>query len=446
MKKYLIAFCVLTGLWSNSVFAEDYSNFLIQVDEVGRKYAQITNSEQSNSMILEGHISKVNHQLSSTVADKNKTAMDYFVLSNILYRVDQTTSNAYIKKANELLSDNPYIIYELAMHEHRAQNCQVALPLYKRAGVLSEKHKTPVYWAYVTHCQLVTGKYSDAIDSWKKANFGEHHTSIEKGMYEIFSNTDPESKREKIMSDVSNDSQNALCELLELDKNWETDWWNIGTNSIYLNHDLKWIERLAQENAQLKPAKSLCVDAVALDDVAFKAYIIQAGYWTGQYKLPDASSATFVLIRELIRRKIATSAEIFNHYGTQLQARFKQKQPVEKRTLDMLAYLYDATNDHIKLKEIDEYGWKVLKLQVYAESYVRWLTQADKEQLIPLLAQEFPNSDKLQVVNLTLHEKSSHKIDYLAKYVASQFANVKNNWAGPDRLNNYMNLFESELK
>ncbi|HSI42973.1 MAG TPA: hypothetical protein VK949_01410 [Methylotenera sp.] len=113
----------------------------------------------------------------------------------------------------------------------------------------------------------------------------------------------------------------------------------------------------------------------------------------------------------------------------------------------MLAFLYSATNQSDKLKEIDKYGWKKLKLQNYAESYIMGMqsTDAEYQSMVEQAAKDFPNSVIIQKANLMLHSQSADRPNYLLKYVAAQFADVKNHLLGPYRLNDYMASLEYEI-
>jgi hypothetical protein len=292
----------------------------------------------------------------------------------------------------------------------------------------------------------VLGDYAGAIDSWRKVDFRNNHTGIEKSMYEIFSSKDPDSEREGHIESVSEGVPDSVCELVELDRNWERDWWNIEENSEYLEYDTALANNVAKRNSKVQAAVGLCVDAVALNDNDFRNYIVKSGYWGGKYLLPDGPMATYMLIRELGKRKIATPAEIVERYEGQLVKRHASD-PKNQRTLDILAYLYSATGSGEKLKKIDLHGWKVLGIQKYAESYIKGIPPAAPEfrEAVVSAAVDFPNSVKIQGANAFLNHQSDAKAEFLMRYVAAQFSDVKNHMYGPYRLNDFMASLEYEV-
>lgn len=446
MKKTFVAALMAILVWIPSAKSAEVPQFISESQATGEKYQGLASSPESIRLMREGKKSEVNARLKTLVPDKSKTVYDYFILSNMLYRADIQASNSYIKMADELSPDNPFILFERAMHEHRAGNCNAALPMYEKASVLNKETQNPVLWGYVTHCRLVLGDYAGAIDSWRKVDFRNHHTRIEKSMYDIFSSKDPDSERENLIGSVSEGVLDAVCELVELDRNWERDWWNIVENNEYLEHDVALANNVAKKKKNVQGAVGLCVDAVALNDSDFRNYIAEAGYWGGKYVLPDGPMATYMLIRELGKRKIATPAEIVERYEGQLVKRHLAE-PKNQRTLDILAYLYSSTGGGEKLKKIDLHGWKVLGIQKYAESYIVGIPPAAPEfrQSVVSAAVDFPNSAKIQGANAFLNRQSDAKAEFLMKYAAAQFSDVKNHIYGPYRLNDFMASLEYEV-
>ncbi|MCW1983641.1 hypothetical protein FHY25_004014 [Xanthomonas arboricola] len=421
-------------------------DFASRVGKVAEKYESLAESPEADQLIEQGKKSQVNARLKTLVPDNEKNVLDYFVLSNLLYRSDIPASDAYIKIAEKGAPDNPLILFERAMHEHRAGQCAAALPLYEKAGALLEGRRRPVaLWAYVTHCRLVLGDATGAIKAWEKVDFREKHTAIEKAMYEIFSKTDPDADREQLIQSIHAGDAGAVCKLVKLDKNWEIDWWNTKEQPDFLRHDLALINGLAKNNKSMQLAAGLCVEAVKLEDAAFKDYVSSAGYWGNGYALPQDPAATYTLISQLSQRKLATAAQLLEHYGAQPEARHQQS-PGDRWTLDVLAYLYSANDHKAKLKALDLYGWKTLHIENYALSYVRGLAETDPgyKTVVADAARDFPHSTELQLLNLRLHSESSDKLDYLMRYVASQFPNVREHLTGPYRLNDFMSALKNE--
>lgn len=446
MKHLLIATFLAAQIYSLPAYSEDIQEFITKSQVVGKKYQDIADSTQSLQLYKNGKKNEVNASLNALVSDNNKTVYDYFILSNMLYRADRSISKSYMEKANELSPNNPYILLELGMREHRAGNCSAALPLYAKAATLFEKSR-PNLWSYITHCHLSLGNYAAAIESWSKVDFRNNHIKIEKAMYEIFSIRNPDSERDMHISSVYVGKPDAVCELVELDRRWEVDWWNLNENKVYLNHDISLVKSLSKKNKELQIPIDLCVDSVVLNDEAFSKYISDSGYWGKSYILPEGPMATYFLIRELKNRELATPAAILAHYEDQLVKRHTAD-PDNLRTLDILANLYSSTENNEKLKKIDDYGWKKLGNQKYAESYIHGITTTDPEfrDAVEAAAVQFPNSAIIQKAYLTLHQQSELRERALMKYVAAEFANVKNSLRSKFRLSDYMASLKHEME
>lgn len=433
---------ICTGL-AHSATQEDFTS---RVGVVAAKYERLTRSPEARLLIEQGKKSQLNARLKALVPDDEKTVIDHFVLSNMLYRSDIPASDAYMKAAERALPNNPFILFERAMHEHRAGHCAAALPLYERASLsFNDRQRPDTLWAYVTHCRLMLGDAAGAISAWEKVDFREHHTGIEKAMYEIFSKANPDAEREQLIQSIMDGDAGGVCKLIKLDNNWEIDWWNTMEQADFLKHDIALINGLAKHNNKINLAAGLCIEAVALDDPAFREYVSSAGYWGNRFALPEDPAATYRLISQLNERKLATPAEILERYGALLEARHQQA-PDDRSTLDLLAFLYSATGRKEKLKGVDLYGWKTLHIQNYALSYVKGLaeTDPDYQRVVAEAARDFPDSTELQRLNLALHGESSDGLTYLMRYVASQFPNVEEHLTGRYRLNDFMAALKNE--
>lgn len=433
-------------IWTGPAYSATQEDFTSRVSEVAATYERLARSPEAQLLIEQGRKSRVNARLKALVPDNEKTVIDYFVLSNMLYRSDIPTSDAYMKTAERALPNNPLILFERAMHEHRAGHCAAALPLYERASrSFKGKQRPATLWAYVTHCHLMLGDAAGAISAWEKVDFRENHTAIEKAMYEIFSKANPDAEREQLIQSIMAGDASGVCELIKLDKNWEIDWWNTKEKADFLKHDIALIRGLAKHNNKIDLAAGLCIEAVALDDQAFRDYVSSAGYWGNRFALPEDPAATYRLISQLNERKLATPVELLERYGALLEARHQQA-PDDRSTLDLLAFLYSANGRKEKLKGLDLYGWKTLHIQNYALSYVKGLaeTDPDYQHAVAEAARDFPDSTELQRLNLVLHSGPSDGLTYLMRYVASQFPNVEEHLTGRYRLNDFMAALKNE--
>ena len=72
-------------------------------------------------------------------------------------------------------------------------------------------------------------------------------------------------------------------------------------------------------------------------------------------------------------------------------------------------------------------------------------TTDDYDRLLKQALDDFPDSTLLNKLRMAKVAAGSERDNAMARYVASEFANVKNNWSGPYRLNDYVASLAHEL-
>ncbi|MDO8416724.1 MAG: hypothetical protein Q7S87_11005 [Agitococcus sp.] len=411
-----------------------------------RVYEKYQDSSSTEKLFSEGKSNIANKGLMQLVKDENKSFYDYFILGNMLFISNKEASYVYMRKAEEIEPNNPFVIYERGIHEHRLGNYSKAAEYYKRFHKTSIGKNHPISWAYLTHCNLVLGQYKQAISSWAKADFHKHHVAIEKAMYQIFSTPDQQTIREKTIVEIENGNTSQLCNLVQIDSNWESDWWNYSKKKDYLDFDLK----LAQNH--LKPATTekelfdLCLNSELMSDKDYMSKLESLGVWGNTKVLPASSAQVYAIASRLTSNKLVSSKDFLMAYEEQLKDRLI-KYPQDKKTLDVLAFLYSDVGDTIKLKHIDEYGWKTVHLEEYAVSYLMGMDINDSnyDNTLNEAISDFPNNASLSKLFLIKNIAGTNRKLALARYGASQFANVKNHLYEKFRLNDYMYGFSQEI-
>lgn len=440
---YACAHSVNTRSFPSEVNA---SSFHSEVAKHGEIYEKFLRTKKNKKLAKEGKISLVNTRLVSLVPDREKTFYDYFILGNMLYIVDKEASYSFVEKAEALDPTNPFVLFERGMHEHRKGNCEKAANYYRKfhKTTLGKDHQ--ISWAYLTHCNLRTGSYKEAIESWNKVNFSSHHTSIEKAMYSIFSESNPNITREEIINDIESGKKYRTCDLIYHDKNWEIDWWNHIAKEDYLSFDTEFAELILGNNPEEKKIFDFCSSNEKLSDTEYMKKLSELNIWGGKYILPKSSTVVYGIVHRLTSTNLVSPANILEVFESQLQEKLKNY-PNETKLFDVLAYLYSATKNNGKLKDIDDYGWNRLHIAKYASSYLVGIgpTSMDYDYLLAKAISDFPNNTFINKLNMERNRNTEKEIDAIAMYVASEFSNVKNNWTGPYRLHDYMVSFAYEF-
>ncbi|GLQ30321.1 hypothetical protein GCM10007876_07990 [Litoribrevibacter albus] len=405
-------------------------------------YNAYSTQPEIEKLFVEGKASVANQKLKTLVPDHEKTKYDYFVLGNMLFQNDFEASYNYMLKAEQRDPDNPLISFERAIHEHRLGNYAKALDYYLRYQKSGASKVNVIPDAYLTHVYLMLGQADKALESWKGVNFRRTHTAVEKAMYTIFSKVNQESDRQELISKIRLGEPLRLCDLHSLDSNWEIDWWNHTPKKSYLEYDQKLAESILDPASALFKYVQLCQSGSKISDQQYVDELNKLGFFS---ELPESSELIYESLRRAISTKHTTPDAFLKTFEDKLIA-FSEKYPLDRKYFDVLAFLYSSSGNKEKLKAIDRHGWKVLKLEKYAQSYLASLDPGSDEYMTALdeSLRDFPFSIGLNIYRLSIEKQRTR--DAFIQFAAAQFANVKNNWAGPYRLNDYMTNLKYELE
>ncbi|MGI0119367.1 tetratricopeptide repeat protein [Zooshikella sp. RANM57] len=440
----MVRILIFLFLLSVEVHAFDVEVFESGMAKHGAIYDNFASLEETKTLFIEGKVSESNQRLIELVSDDKKTVYDYFILGNMLFENDFETSYELMRKAEKKEPDNPYVLYERGIHEHRLGNYSVAKTYYKRIQKTDIAFSKHVLNAYLTHTYLMTGEPEEAFIAWQRANFGRNHTSIEKAMYTIFSNTNQVKKRESLLFEINQGAKLKLCDLYYLDSEWEIDWWNYQPKKTYLEYDKNLALGILERGSLAEKYFSLCSSGKKIDDQAYIERLHEIGLFKNNAKLPESSTLVYEILRKLISTKSMKPEEFIVKFESNL-IELSKRYPNDRKYFDVLAFLYANVGNQEKLKDIDYYGWKKLKIEKFALSYIAGIDPQSEsyESVFKEALEDFPLSIRLNQYRLSIDTKN--KKDALLKFVASQFANVKNNWSGPYRLNDYMASLRHEL-
>jgi len=442
--KNLLLFVLLSLAIHSSVYAFDADEFYATAAEAGKKYQALTATADMRRLDVEGRVSESNQRLRSLVPDRDKTFYDYFILGNMLYEADWQSSYEYMKRAEALEPGNPLLLLERGMHEHRAQNFAQATAYYEQFHNSQTGKKHAVSWAYLTHTYLMTGQAEAALEAWGSAQFGRNHTAIEKGMYTIFANPQQPRDRQQLVAEINAGDVNKLCDLWLLDSNWEIDWWNKKAKDRYLEFDLQLAQQVVKRGAIEAEYFAFCSESADLSDVEYLTELKRLGILDGKKRLPESPALVYAVLQKLIANDLMSAGEFLSIFESQLLD-FANRNPRDRQYFDVLAFLFADTENFELLGVIDLHGWRKLKIENFAASYIAGLDpkSASYARLLDEALTDFPNSVTLN--QFRLRDSGGSSETAVTRFVASQFANVKNNWSGPYRLNDYMLSLKHEL-
>ena len=412
---------------------------------VAQRYAARAQEDDAKRAMLEGRFSQANAMLQQLVPDDRKTAADWFVLGNMLFRADVAYSDAAMRKAEALRPDEPLIWIERAMDEQRAHHCAAAVGYYDRVHALPKWSTYEASWAYSAQCKVVLGDAKGALADWSHVDFAHHHVRIEEAMYEVFSTTEPRRDRQALLEAGAHGDKASWCELMELETYWERNWWNKSRATPFIDQDSGAARAALKGDAPALAEFELCHDAAMLSDAEFSDHLRSAGVWGAQKKLPASPRLAYMAVRALTNSKTATPQDVLDAWGDAL-ARRQAAAPTDRPTLELLAFLYVQVKDRPRLAAMDLQGWKTLHLRPFAESYVMGLMIVDQpvDAALAQASADFPDSDFLARQRVARAKDDAAKRRALMDYVAASFANVARPQEGFAGLNGAMHLLADD--
>ena len=416
----LFILCAISVPLSANVFIDD-------VMAKGEIYETYSRSEEAAHMALEGKQNEVDAKLIALVPDEDKTAEDFFLLANMLYENNHQLSFDLMQKAYKLNSEEVFIIYEMAMHHHRVGNYQEAINFYLQSMESDEIGKGHKGYALLADCYLRTGEYEKALDAWIYANpYGNRH-KIEKAIYHIYGDESSVNKRSTLISQIRSGELIKIGDLIVLDHNWFSDWWNKSVQEEYLVHDLKLIEQV------LKGQPRLLSEAILLNDILahkvnteqFLKKLEELKIWGSEKRLPDIPALTYYMVKKMTDLELVTVDEIVIAYEAELLNK-KNNQTIDDSEFKILSFLY-ASTDEEKIKDLDYFAWKKRNSQVSAENYFVNLYSNDNLEVTELnqALDDFPNSVILNNLHLRMNQSEQAETDIYAAMVAAEYPNIK---------------------
>jgi len=189
-----------------------------------------------------------------------------------------------------------------------------------------------------------------------------------------------------------------------------------------------------------------CSTAEDMTDDEFVAGLAELQIWGESNAMPQSPVLVYEIARRMSANGLASPEQLLEAFGSQLENVIAEKSR-DHKFVDVLGFLYSATDNAAGLHEIDGYGWHELSIEKFAGSYLLGVdpTGDDYNQLLEQALDDFPDSTLLNKLRMAQAAAGSERDSAMARYVASEFANVKNNWSGPYRLNDYVASLAHEL-
>ncbi|KRD34621.1 hypothetical protein ASE35_07680 [Lysobacter sp. Root916] len=346
--------------------ADAVEEFLQQV-RVESDAADARDKQQGNM----GYTGRLAEAIASEVAYAEKGgAARRFVVANRLWALAPATSERLHRSADELLPDQPLIVYELALHYTRNDDCPRALPLWKRLKTVGALPPQATFlYAY---CQLATGDERGAYDLVQTSKVRETHVGAEKMSYAVFGGTDYLTLHDEDYRKAEAGDRVALDRALARAFDWRSDWWNYGQNAAARDalHDLMarlWSAQ-KRERAEWDCLWPLLIDSERKLGVAD---LDRCQLLVGAHSYPASSALGRIVLGRLAadaEDELDFSAFHARHAATLRERAYSSTGDFE--ALRVLAFLQQSVGDEAGLAQTDELGWKRYRDETFARSRI----------------------------------------------------------------------------
>lgn len=326
-----------------------------QAAEVYQRHARTL--EEANTLALQGETGRANAMLRSIVRQSDNPATR-FMVANLLYSFDPDVSYAWHRSAWEAFPEDPLTNLEWAMEQHRRGEFAGAVPCYRRcfaAGLGAN------YIALLADCLIRTGDLRGAVEAWDAAGHPTHHTSIDFAIYEIYGKRSPLQRRSDLLASIHDGASDRIAALIELDLNFDRDWWNSNVFSPGLASDLDLARAILGENSRDYACLAALAKLAQIQNAgpAQVAEVFRAaGFDFAQpSELPRSTLALRAMVEQMIQADVHKPALLYDALENELWARAKPEAN-DRDALHLLAFLA-VRAENGRLEEIARYGWSV---------------------------------------------------------------------------------------
>jgi Anaphase-promoting complex, cyclosome, subunit 3 len=381
--------------------------------------------------------------ITSKEYDANNEFHNY-IIGGLLYDLDADKSYEYHEKAYHARPNDENFVFEYALELHRKQKFERAIELYER--YLNKNTTDKRFYALLADCYINIGKTKKAIENWNKADHPKNHTGIDFAIHIVYGRSDQMRLRNTIRKEINEGNFNRIDDLIFLDKNWEKDWYNTMTQAYLLDSDLELIKsKLGENNNEysiLKAFTSIKTESSNEDIIKILSankLLIEDG------EISKFGKNTSLMLKICLQKGILKEKDFYLKRGEEILKLAKETKNSE--LLNIYAYL-QATVDGKVNPEIDKFGWKELKDERFAISFLTGQeakSRCSNPELNEAL-KDFPNSSQVYLYSVDCAKNNGKKLKlYLIELIKKEFKTLQtdeNRYSY--RLKSYFAFLETE--
>lgn len=295
-----------------------------------------------------------------------------FAIGNMLWSLAPETSLSLHRAADAAQPDQPEILYELALHYTRKDDCAAALPLWKR--LRSSRVGLPAQAAYLAaYCHLATGDPRGAVAIVQSSDIDGSHVGAEKMSFEVFGGPAELIRFDQDYRKASGGDRGALENSLARSFDWRTDWWNSGPKAAA--QDAAIALARTQWSAGTREREQWDCLWPKLRDRAQPfgpQDLDRCRVLVGGHPYPASSALGLVALARWLAQaeQPPDFAALLARHGGALRERATGARD-DLHALRVLAYLQQGAGDAAGLAQTDELGWKRYRDERFALSRVQ---------------------------------------------------------------------------
>lgn len=392
---------------------------------------------------MAGRLKAANQKLETLVPDARKTALDHFVIGNLLYELDRESSLAHHRKAYEAEPGRADFAFEMAMQLQRRRDCAKALPLYRQ--VIAAGELPAAYYALVAQCELAQGDYAAAVRSWGRSNFRSAHTAVDFAIAAVYGDEHVLVQQDRLVNRVRAGDSGAVAELVQLPLQWRLSWWQVERSPEALAAAVDAItQRFGADSVQAREAQ-LLLQALKTEDVdALRAVLAKAGLSDEAQPLPQSNAVLRWLVALALEREALEFAALDQRLHTVVLKRVLETNDID--ALRLAAGLAARAGRRDGLRELDRLGWRQGRDPIFAVSYMVGLAgePGAKDKLaseLPQALRDFPEEPRLRRLAYEL-AAASEKQKRLAEWIHAEYFGL---YSDPDRYARTLNGLYANL-
>lgn len=371
-----------------------------------------------------------------------------FAIGTALYDISPESALKLCQEAYAVHPDEINFTRELAMCYHKNHNYKAAAPLYEKYFEAEPGDSRVNAW--LADCYINTGDIAKASDMWAKVDFTKNHTGTDFAIHAVYGNDNEQlKKRNDYRKAVVKGDVNAAYRLIFLDLHWQKDWWNTIVQEIFLEEDLKLIQKLSSKHAKevnfLKGYAALKQSGKKESKTGIKQFLENHNVILDGKPLVTHGIVQSDLFRMSLEDSIITAEGFYKQRGNEILNMAKKNNDIEM--LNIYAHLQATVEGKVD-PAIDKLGWHQFKDERFVVSY--FIGKADSNRYDdPELAQalkDFPTSSNLQwvKVNCAYIEKKNFR-EELIRLIQKEFRSLKTDKSrSANSLNGYFFMLAGE--